>query len=101
MDPSQGMAEMTAASAAGEMNQEGIRGIVMEGNCNRRRWLAHGNICRCSCRGENHSAMRPGSLRLRSPSEGRELPTIVAVGQVQDKVLGMARRMGQGDEPLP
>ena len=52
-------------------------------------------------RGENHSAMRPGSLRLRSPSEGRELPTIVAVGQVQDKVLGMARRMGQGDEPLP
>ena len=51
MNPSQGMAEMTAASAAGEMNQEGIRGIVMEGNCNRRRWLAHGNICRCSCRG--------------------------------------------------
>ena len=62
MNPSQGMAEMTAASAAGEMNQEGIGGIVMEGNCNRRRWLAHGNICRCSCRGENHSAMQPGSL---------------------------------------
>ena len=38
MNQSQGMAEMTAASAAGEMNQEGIRGIVMEGNCNRRRW---------------------------------------------------------------
>ena len=62
MNPSQGMAEMTAASAAGEMNQEGIRGIVMEGNCNRRRWLAHGNICRCSCGGENNSAMQPGSL---------------------------------------
>ena len=78
MDQLRGMVETAAASAAGEMNQEGIQGIVMEGNCNRRCWLAHGNICRCSCRGENHSAMRPGSLRLRSTSEGRELQTIMA-----------------------
>ena len=78
MDQSRGMAEMTAASAAGEMNPEGVRGIVMEGNCNRRRWPAHGNVCRCSCRGENHSAMRPGSGGLKSPSEGRERPTIMA-----------------------
>ena len=69
---------MTAASAAGRMKEEGVRGIVMEGNCNRRCWLAHGNVCRCSCGGENHSAMRTSSVGLRSPSEGRELQTIMA-----------------------
>ena len=68
MEQSRGMIEMAAVSAAGKMNQEGIRGIVMEENCNRRRWLAHGNLCRCSCRGENHSEMRPGSVGLKSPS---------------------------------
>ena len=82
MDQSQGMTEMTAASeaqtSAGGTKQEGIQGIVMDGNCNRRCWLAHGHICRCSCRGENHSAMRPGNLRLRSPSKGQEPQTIMA-----------------------
>ena len=78
MDQSRGMGEINAASATGEMDQEGVRGIVMEGNCNLRCWLAHGNVCRCSCGGENHSAMRPGSVGLRSPSEGRERPTIMA-----------------------
>ena len=81
-DQSQGMTEMTPASEvearAGGTKQEGIQGIVMDGNCNRRCWLAHGNICRCSCGGENHSAMRPGSLRLRSPSDGQEMQTIMA-----------------------
>ena len=82
MDQSQGMTEMTPASEAearpGGTKQEGIQGIVMDGNCNRRCWLAHGHICRCSCRGENHSAMRPGNLRLRSPIKGQELQTIMA-----------------------
>ena len=68
MEQSREMIEMAPASTAGKMNQEGIRGIVMEGNCNRRRWLAHGNLCRRSCRGESHSAMRPGNVGLKSPS---------------------------------
>ena len=76
MDQSQGMTEMTPASEVeamvGETKQKGIQGIVMEGNCNRRCWLAHGNVCRCSCGGENHSAMRPGSLDLKVQAMARK-----------------------------
>ena len=47
-----------------------IQGIAVNEGCNQRCWNAQGNTCRCSCMGENHSAIHQhvGS----APRKGRE-----------------------------
>ena len=57
---------------------ENPRGILLEENCSRRCWFAHGSVCRCACGGENHAAMRPGSNRLVPVAAGREMQTVMA-----------------------
>ena len=56
---------------------ENARGILLEENCSRRCWFAHGSVCRCACGGENHAAMTPGSNRLVPVAAGREMQTVM------------------------
>ena len=52
-------------------------GIALVGTYSSRCWFAHGEVCECPCGGGNHGAMMPSRNKLRAPSEGVELQTIM------------------------
>ena len=68
--------------------EERAVGIVLEGNCRSRCWLARREPCRCTCQGRNHGAMQPGSRKLQGTEEGHDLQTIMSFGIITEPAPG-------------